>query len=121
MPDTITIAFSSQAQGAANNVHGYQALSGLTLVGVSVYVEAFTGAPAGFSVDVNVAGATAIAAVAANTAGQAGAWKSAHFGGSAAPVGVAAGQLVTIDVNFTGGTTPTADYDVVLHALPGTV
>jgi hypothetical protein len=92
---------------------------GLTLVGVTVYPEAFTGTPTGFNVDVNIAGQAAVSAVAANTAGTAGEWKTPHFGGSQAAVAITAGQQVTLDVNFSGGTTPTADYDLHLWLLEG--
>ena len=119
--ETICISFSAQAQGAANNVHGFKAPQGMTLVGLSVYPEAFTGTPTGFNVDVNVATVAMVTAVAANTAGAAGEWKARHFGGTNDPVAIAGGQLVTVDVNFTGGTTPTADYDIQLFCLLGTV
>ena len=119
--ETVCISFSAQAQGAANNVHGFKAPQGLTLVGVSVYPEAFTGTPTGFNVDVNVATVGVVSALAANTAGTPGEWKARHYGGSNDPVPIASGQLVTVDVNLAGGTTPTADYDVQLFCLLGTV
>ena len=119
--ETVCVSFSAQAQGAANNVHGFKAPQGMTLVAVSVYPEAFTGTPTGFNVDVNVAGAAAVSAVAANTTLTAGEWKARHYGGANDPVAIAGGQTVTVDVNFTGGTTPTADYDVQLFCLMGTV
>ena len=101
--ETICISFSAQAQGAANNVHGFKAPQGMTLVGLSVYPEAFTGTPTGFNVDVNVGETEAVKALAADTAGTAGEWKAGH-----------------LDVNLAGGTTPTADYDVHLWLLEGT-
>ena len=119
--ETVCISFSAQAQGAANNVHGFKAPQGMTLVAVSVYPEAFTGTPTGFNVDINVATVAMVTAVAANTAGAAGEWKTRHYSGPNDPVPIAAGQLVTVDVNFTGGTTPTADYDIQLYCLLGTV
>jgi hypothetical protein len=119
MSKLLCMSFSSQAQGAANNAHGFKAPVGLTLVGVTVYPEAFTGTPTGFNLDVNVAGQAAVSAVAANTAGQSGEWKTNQFGGGQQPVAIAAGQQVTIDVNFVNGTTPTADYDVHLWLLEG--
>ena len=83
--------------------------------------EAFTGTPTGFNVDVNVGETAAVKALAANTAGTAGEWKAGHLGGSKVAVAIAAGDAVTVDVNLAGGTTPTADYDVHLWLLEGTV
>jgi hypothetical protein len=112
--------FSSQAQGDADAVHGFKAPVGLTLVGVCVRPEAFTGTPTGFSVDVNVGETEVVKALAANTAGTPGEWKTGHLGGTAVPVAITAGDEITVDVNFTGGTTPTADYDLQLMLLVGT-
>ena len=39
-------------------------------------------------------------------------------GGSNDVVNVARGSVLSIDLNFVGGTTPTADYTLVLHYLP---
>jgi hypothetical protein len=115
-----TFTVSNQGQAAANNVHNLLFLQDMTLVGVSVCAEAFTGTPTGFNIDVNDDGSGVITAVAANTAGTPGSWKSTHFGGTAAPVHVAAGSKVSLDVNFSGGSSPTADYEVTLWALAGT-
>lgn len=117
----IPFTFSAQAQAAANGVHAVKAPVGLTLVGVSVYPEAFTGSPTGFNIDIQDDTTDVITAVAANSAGTPGEWKSTHFGGSNAPVAVAAGSVLEIDVNFSGGSSPTADYEIVLFALAGTV
>ena len=117
----ITFSFSAQAQAAANGVHRVKMPLGMTLVGVTVCAEAFTGSPTGFNVDVQDDTVDVITAVAANSAGTPGEWKSTHLGGSNAPVEVAAGSVVEVDVNFTGGSSPTADYDVILFALAGTV
>ncbi len=121
MINLLSITFTAQAQGDADGVHGVELPVGMTLVGVSLRPEAFTGSPTGFDVDIQAGGVDVVTAVAANTAGTAGSWRSAHFGGSAAPVAIAAGATLEVDVNFTGGTTPTADYDLVLWLLPGTV
>ena len=120
MSNLLTVCFSAQAQGAANAVHGFVPPVGMTLVGVTVYPEAFTGTPTGFNIDVNVGAAEPVKALAANTAGAAGTWKARHFGGSNAAVAITAGDVLTIDINLAGGTTPTADYDVVLWLLGGT-
>jgi hypothetical protein len=119
MSNLLCLSFSSQAQGAANGAHGFKAPIGLTLVGVTVFPEAFTGTPTGFNLDINVGETEVVKALAANTAGSSGEWKTAHFGGAKLPVAIAAGDEVTVDVNLAGGTTPTADYDVHLWLLEG--
>ena len=120
MSNLLCISFSSQAQGDADAVHGFKAPIGMTLVGVTLYPEAFTGTPTGFNVDVNVGETAAVTALAANTAATPGEWKTGHLGGSKVAVAIAAGDAVTLDVNLAGGTTPTADYDVHLWLLEGT-
>lgn len=120
-PNLLTFTFSAQTQGEADGVHTLYAPVGLTLVGVTLCAEAFTGSPTGFSVDVQDDGSDVVTAVAANSAGTAGSWLTAHLGGSQSAVAIAAGSEVEIDVNFTGGSSPTADYDVTLWCLAGTV
>jgi hypothetical protein len=117
----ITFNFSAQAQVTANGVHLVKVPFGITLVGVTVCAEAFTGSPTGFNIDIQDDTADVITAVAANTAGTPGEWKSTHLGGSNVPVAVAAGSVVEVDVNMTAGSSPTADYDVTIYALAGTV
>jgi hypothetical protein len=119
MSKLMCVGFSAQAQGDADAVHGFKAPVGLTLVGVTVYPEGFSGSPTGFNLDVNVGETEVVKALAADTAGASGEWKTGHFGGSQAPVAVAGGDLVTVDINFAGGSTPTADYDVQLFLLVG--
>lgn len=119
--NTMAIAFSNQAQGAANGVHTVKVPFGFTIVGVSLCAEAFTGSPTGFSIDVQDDGSDVITGVSADTAGTAGTWESTHVGGSNDPVHVDADSEIEIDVNFSGGSSPTADYDVVLFGLVGTV
>lgn len=121
MSNLIAFTFRSQAQAAANGVHTLYAPVGLTLVGVTLTAEAFTGTPTGFNVDIQDDEVDVITGVAANTAGAPGTWLSTHLGGSHAPVAVAAGSEVEVDVNFSGGSSPTADYDVTLWCLAGTV
>lgn len=120
MGNLMCVGFSAQAQGDADAVHGFVAPVGLTLVGATVYPEAFSGEPTGFNLDVNVGEAEAIKALAADTAGTSGEWKTGHFGGARTPVAIDAGDVVTVDVNLAGGTTPTADYDMLLFLLVGT-
>jgi hypothetical protein len=117
----ITFNFSAQAQADADGVHLLKVPFGITLVGVTVCAEAFTGSPTGFNIDIQDDAADVITAVAANSAGTPGEWKSTHLGGSNAPISVAAGSVLEVDVNLTGGTSPTADYDVTIFALAGTV
>jgi hypothetical protein len=120
MSNLLSVCFSAQAQGDADAVHGYVPPVGMTLVGVTVYPAAFSGSPTGFNIDLNVGEGEAIKALAAGTAGTAGVWKARHFGGTNAAVALPAGAAVTLDVNLAGGSTPTADYDVVLWLLEGT-
>jgi hypothetical protein len=117
----ITFNFSSQSQADADGVHTLKLPFGITVVGVTVCAEAFTGSPTGFNIDLQKDAIDVITAVAANSAGTPGEWKSTHFGGSNTPVAVAAGSVIEIDVNLTAGTTPTADYDITIFALAGTV
>jgi hypothetical protein len=117
----LTFNFSAQAQSAADGVHSIKVPFGVTIVGVTVCAEAFTGTPTGFNVDIQDDTVDVIVAVAANTAGTPGEWKSTHFGGTNAPVAVAAGSRIEVDVNLTAGTTPTADYDVAIFCMSGTV
>jgi hypothetical protein len=115
-----TFTLSNQGQAAANNVHNLQLLQEVTIVGVTLCAEAFTGSPSGFNVDINDDGVGVITAVAANTAGTPGNWKSTHFGGSNTPVHVEKDSKLSVDVNFSGGSSPTADYEVTIWALAGT-
>lgn len=117
----IPFNFSAQAQVTANGVHTVKVPFGMTIVGVTVCAEAFTGSPTGFNIDIQDDTVDVITAVAANSAGTPGEWKSTHFGGSNAPVFVAAGSVVEVDINLTAGSSPTADYDVTIYALAGTV
>jgi hypothetical protein len=117
----ITFQFSAQAQADADGVHTVKVPFGITLVGVTVCAEAFTGSPTGFNIDIQDDTTDVITAVVANSAGTPGEWKSTHFGGSNAPVAVAAGSVMEVDINLTGGSSPTADYDVTIFALAGTV
>jgi hypothetical protein len=117
----LSFNFSAQAQADADGVHTIKVPFGITIVGVTLCAEAFTGSPTGFNIDIQDDTTDVITAVAANTAGTPGEWKSTHFGGSNTPVAVAAGSVVEVDVNLTGGSTPSADYDVTVFALAGTV
>jgi len=111
-------ALTGKGVAATNNAHEFTALTGMTVVGMSLCAAAFSGTPTGFNVDLNDDGAAAIAALAANTAGTPGEWRSTATGGSNEPVQIARGSNVTVDVNFSGGTTPTADYTLLIYYLP---
>jgi len=117
----IALCASAQAQADADGVHTFYAPVGLTIVGVTLTAEAFTGTPTGFNVDIQDDTVDVITGVAADTAGTAGTWLTPQFGGSQTPVAVAAGSEIEVDVNLTAGTSPTADYDVTIWALTGTV
>jgi hypothetical protein len=117
----ITFTFSAQAQADADGVHTVKVPFGMTIVGVTLCAEAFTGSPTGFNIDIQADTNDVISGVAANSAGTPGEWKSTHLGGSNAPVVVAAGSVIEVDVNLTAGSSPTADYDIAVFALAGTV
>lgn len=112
------LAFAGKGVPATNTYHEFTALQGLTVVGVSLCAASFTGSPTGFNIDLNDDGAAVITALAANTAGTPAEWKSTGMGGSVDPVQIARGSNVTVDLNFTGGSSPTADYTLVIWYLP---
>jgi hypothetical protein len=112
------VALTGKGVAATNNYHEFTALTGMVVVGVSLCAASFTGTPTGFNVDLNDDGAAQLTALAANTAGTPGEWKSSALGGSADPLAIVRGSNVTVDVNFSGGTSPTADYTLVIWWLP---
>lgn len=114
------VTFGAQAQAAANGVHRFTAPVGLTLVNVSFGVEALTGSPTNVNIDIQDDTNDVITAITRTSAGVAE-WVSTHFGGSETPVAIAEGSVLEVDVNFSGGSSPTADYDVLLTFLAGTV
>jgi hypothetical protein len=111
----VPMVFTVEGQDAANGVHEFDVPVGITILGVSLCAEAFTGTPTGFNIDIQDDGSDVITAVAANTAGTPGTWCTPALGGSQTPVHIAAGSDVEIDVNFSGGSSPTADYTIVLY------
>jgi hypothetical protein len=113
------LSFTIEGQDDADGVIEFEALEAMTIVGVSLCAEAFTGTPTGFNVDVQDDGSDVITAVAANTAGTPGTWKTAHMGGTETPVHVAAGSSVEVDVNLAGGSSPTADFTLLVYYLAG--
>ena len=113
------LAFEKAPLADADSVIAFQALEAMTIVGVSLEASVFTGSPTGFTIDIQDDGTDVIAAVAANTALTPGTWKSVHMGGTNAPVHIAAGSEVEIDLNLTGGSSPTATFTVVIWYLGG--
>lgn len=113
------LSFTIEGQDDADGVVEFEALEAMTIVGISLCAEAFTGTPTGFNVDVQDDGSDVVTAVAANTAGTPGTWKTAHMGGTETAVHVAAGSSVEVDVNFAGGTSPTADFTLLVYYLAG--
>jgi hypothetical protein len=113
------LSFTIEAQDDADGVVEFEALEDMTIVGVSLCAEAFTGTPSGFNVDVQGDGSDVITGVAANTAGTPGTWKTLHVGGSEAAVHVEAGSSVEVDVNLSGGSSPTADFTLLIYYLAG--
>jgi hypothetical protein len=110
------MVFCAEGQADADGVFEFDVPVGMTILGVSLCAEAFTGTPTAFTIDIQDDGTdTDIAALAASTAGTPGTWYTPAFGGTNDPVVIAAGSDVEIDVNFTGGSSPTADFTLVLY------
>jgi len=113
------ISFHHEAIADTDSVIDFSALEAMTIVCVSLCASVFTGTPTGFDIDIQDDGTDVITAIAANTALTPGTWKTAHMGGTETPVTIAAGSEVEIDVNLTGGSSPTAKFDVVIWYLAG--
>jgi hypothetical protein len=113
------LTFSVEGQADADSVICFQTLEQMTIVGVSLEAEAFTGTPTTFDIDIQDDGTDVITAVAASTALTPGTWKSTHFGGTNAPVTIAKDSEVEVDVNFSGGSSPTADFTLLIYYLSG--
>jgi hypothetical protein len=113
------LSFTIEGQDDADGVIEFEALEAMTIVGVSLCAEAFTGSPTGFDIDIQDDGSDVISTVAAATAGTPGTWKTPHMGGTQTPVTIAAGSSVEVDVNLTDGSTPTADFTLLIYYLAG--
>jgi len=76
---------------------------------MSMTIVAVSAAPsaddAGLTIDINVDGTAAIAALAAADQNVAGTWTSTHFGGANEPVHIAADSVISIDVNSAAAAT----------------
>ena len=71
-----------------------------------VYVSAAPSVDdSGLTVDIQDDGTDVITAIAAATAATPGTWKSTHVGGTNAPVTLAAGSVITVDVNSAAAAT----------------
>ena len=114
-----TLGFHVSPIVATDSIVDFQALEAMTIVGVSFCAEVFTGTPTGCTIDIQDDGTDVIAAITANTALTPGVWQSVHMGGTNAPVHIVAGSEVEIDLNLTGGSTPTASFSVVIWYLGG--
>lgn len=102
-----------------DSVLAFQALEDMTIVGVSLCATVFSGSPTAFTVDIQDDGTDVIAALTASTALTPGVWQSVHMGGTEAPVHIAAGSKVEVDMNLTGGSSPTAEFTLVIWYLGG--
>jgi len=85
----------------------------LTIVGVSCSPSVDD---TGLTVDINDDGSAAIAAIACATKATPGTWKSTHLGGTQTPVAVAAGSVLSFDVNSSEADTRVM---VLIYALVG--
>ena len=113
------LCFEKAPLADADGVIAFEALEAMTIVGVSLEATVFTGTPTAFTVDIQDDGTDCIAAITASTALTPGTWKSVHMGGTNAPVHIAAGSEVEVDLNLTGGTTPTAAFTLLIYYLGG--
>jgi len=113
------LTFQVPALEDADGVVDFEALEAMTIVGVSLCATVFTGTPTGFTIDIQDDGSDVIAAIAADTALTPGTWKSVHMGGEEDAVHIAAGSEVEIDLNLTGGSSPTATFTVAIYYLAG--
>ena len=91
----------------------------LQLVGVTARVEAVTGAPTDCQVLVYEATLDELLAFAVFPAGTASWWRSRHLGGTVEPIRLPQGAEVNATIALSGGTTPTADYDVQFWFVEG--
>ena len=102
-----------------DGVIAFEALEDMTIVGVSLEASVFTGSPTAFTVDIQDDGTDCIAAITASTALTPGTWKTPHMGGTETPVHIVAGSEVEVDMNLTGGSSPTAEFTLVIWYLGG--
>jgi len=92
-----------------------------TIVAVDYTLHTVTGGPTGANIDIQDDTVDAITAIAlaAFTAGSKAEWLAKHMGGANDSVEVAAGSVLEIDLNLTGGTSPTAGLNGIIWVLIG--
>lgn len=115
MQNLTAMVFTGEAQLDADGVFEFDTPVGLTIWGVSLCAEAFANTPSAFTIDIQDDGTDVISAVTASTAGTPGTWYTPALGGTETPVHIAAGSDVEVDVNLAGGSSPTADFTLVLY------
>jgi hypothetical protein len=117
----IAITHTLKGQVAADKINGTVLPFGGTLVGVSVFAGALTGSPTNVKIDVMEGTTELIADAVTITAAGGATWKTTHFGGANAPIALTKDANLSIDVKFTGGSTPSVTGDVTLWILTGEV
>lgn len=118
---TVLIPFYFGALADADGVYKQEILQDIDIVGVAGTLHTVTGSPTGLNIDIQDDGADIITAMAwaAFTAGSTASWKTPHFQGAETPLHVAAGSMLEIDLNLSGGTSPTAGLNGYIVALLG--
>ena len=112
MHHLVPLAFYMQGQADADGVIEFDVPIGMTILGASLCVEAYTGSGSTCSVDIQDDATDVITALAANTAGTPGTWLTPALGGSETPVHIAAGSDMEVDVNLDSDT---VDATLVLY------
>lgn len=117
----VPIHFDFAAVADADSVYEIDIPVQCTIVGVEYTLHTVTGSPTGANIDIQDDGTDAITAIAlaAFTALSKASWKSIDMGGANAPVEVAAGSILAIDLNLAGGTSPTAGLNGDIWVLLG--
>lgn len=115
MHNLTAMVFTVQAQDDADGVIEFDCPLGMTIWGASLCAEAFTGSPTAFTADIQDDATDVITAITASTAGTPGTWYTPCLGGTQIPVHIAAGSDVEVDINLAGGSTPKADFTLVLY------
>lgn len=121
--DAIPISLKIATQAAKNLACGLKTSEDYVLVGLSAYLATVTGTPTAAQIDVNDDGVeiTGFGTIGLGaTAGVGTVVETVHFGGAVdVPAVIAAGSEIEIDLKFSGGTSPTAEIDIILWVLRG--
>jgi len=112
MHKIVPLVFTLEAQADADGVIEFDVPVGMTILGVSLCVEEYSGSGSTANIDVQDDGTDVITAVTANTAGTPGTWYTPAFGGTETPVHIAAGSDVEVDLNLDSDT---ADFTLVMY------